>query len=46
MAREILLADPSDYSVAADGSIEVQATETLGHIAEWARRPARASFAG
>lgn len=30
-----LLADPSDYSVAADGSIEVQAEETLGHYAEW-----------
>lgn len=28
-------ADPSDYSVAADGTIEVQATETLGHYAEW-----------
>ena len=30
-----LLADPSDYSVAEDGSIEVQSSETLGHIAEW-----------
>ncbi|MEE3329270.1 MAG: LysM peptidoglycan-binding domain-containing protein [Myxococcota bacterium] len=30
-----LLADPSDYSVAPDNSIEVQPTETLGHIAEW-----------
>ncbi|MCG8589835.1 MAG: LysM peptidoglycan-binding domain-containing protein, partial [Proteobacteria bacterium] len=29
------VADPSDYSVAADGTIEVQAAETLGHIAEW-----------
>ncbi|MFP8874727.1 MAG: LysM domain-containing protein, partial [Myxococcota bacterium] len=27
--------DPSDYSVAANGTIEVQATETLGHYAEW-----------
>lgn len=30
-----LAADPSDYSVAADRSIEIQATETLGHYAEW-----------
>ena len=30
-----LLADPSDYLVAADGSIEVQAEETLGHYADW-----------
>jgi len=30
-----LLADPSDYSVATDGTIEVQAMETLGHYAEW-----------
>jgi membrane-bound lytic murein transglycosylase D len=29
-----LSADPSDYSVAND-SIEVQATETLGHYADW-----------
>lgn len=28
-------ADPSDYSVADDGTIEVQALETLGHYAEW-----------
>jgi len=32
---EQLLADPSDYSVAPDGSIEVQLNETLGHYAEW-----------
>jgi len=31
----VLSADPADYSVAADGSIEVQAAETLGHYAEW-----------
>ena len=31
----VLLADPSDYLVAADGSIEVQAAETLGHYADW-----------
>jgi membrane-bound lytic murein transglycosylase D len=30
-----LLADPNDYSVASDGTVEVQATETLGHYAEW-----------
>jgi len=30
-----LLADPSDYTVAADQSIEVQGSETLGHYAEW-----------
>ncbi|WPL17797.1 Membrane-bound lytic murein transglycosylase D precursor [Thiorhodovibrio winogradskyi] len=30
-----LAADPTDYSVAADGSIEIQAAETLGHYAQW-----------
>ena len=30
-----LSADPADYKVAADASIEVQAAETLGHYAEW-----------
>jgi len=30
-----LAADPSDYGVAADYTIEVQAAETLGHYAEW-----------
>lgn len=30
-----LSADPSDYTVAEDDSIEIQATETLGHYAEW-----------
>lgn len=30
-----LLADPSDYSVAADKSIEVQELETLGHFGDW-----------
>ena len=30
-----LAADPSDYSVAGDGTIEVQALETLGHYADW-----------
>jgi membrane-bound lytic murein transglycosylase D len=28
-------ADPSDYTVREDGSIRVEATETLGHYAEW-----------
>jgi membrane-bound lytic murein transglycosylase D len=27
--------DPSDYEVSADGSVHVQAAETLGHYAEW-----------
>ena len=31
----MLAADPSDYTVADDGTIEVQAAETLGHYAEW-----------
>ncbi|MDZ7747897.1 MAG: LysM domain-containing protein [Halofilum sp. (in: g-proteobacteria)] len=30
-----LSADPSDYAVGDDGTIEVQAAETLGHYAEW-----------
>ena len=30
-----LSADPSDYSVVANDSVEVQAAETLGHYAEW-----------
>jgi len=30
-----LLSDPSDYSVAADGYIEVQPLETLGHFGDW-----------
>ncbi len=30
-----LLSDPSDYSVADDGTIEVQPLETLGHYADW-----------
>ena len=32
---DVLLADPSDYVVADDGTIEVQASETLGHYADW-----------
>lgn len=34
-----LAADPSDYSVAADHSIEVQPLETLGHYADWLGLP-------
>ncbi len=30
-----LAGDPSDYLVAADNTIEVQALETLGHYADW-----------
>ena len=30
-----LLADPNDYSVTSSGTVEVQATETLGHYADW-----------
>lgn len=30
-----LLSDPSDYSVATDGTIEVQPLETLGHYGDW-----------
>lgn len=33
--QSALLSDPSDYSVAADMSIEVHALETLGHYADW-----------
>lgn len=33
--QPVLAADPSDYSVAADETIEIQAAETLGHYAEW-----------
>ena len=32
---EALSADPSDYSVARNNSIEIQASETLGHYADW-----------
>ena len=30
-----LLSDPSDYTVSADGTIEVHPLETLGHYADW-----------
>ena len=32
---EDLSADPSDYSVRSDNTIEIQASETLGHYADW-----------
>lgn len=32
---EALSADPSDYTVANNDTIEVQASETLGHYADW-----------
>ena len=32
---EDLSADPSDYSVRGDNTIEIQASETLGHYADW-----------
>ena len=35
MVQPDLVADPSDYSVVANDSIEVQAAETLGHYADW-----------
>jgi membrane-bound lytic murein transglycosylase D len=34
-----LAADPSDYSVAANNQIQVQALETLGHYADWLKVP-------
>jgi membrane-bound lytic murein transglycosylase D len=34
-------ADPSDYTVRDDGTIVVEATETLGHYAEWLNIPAQ-----
>ena len=32
---ELLASDPSDYSVGEDGSVEIHASETLGHYADW-----------
>jgi membrane-bound lytic murein transglycosylase D len=34
-SQATLAADPSDYTVAADTTIEVQDMETLGHYADW-----------
>ena len=38
-ARPATTADPVDYEVAADGTVEVQAIETLGHYADWLAIP-------
>lgn len=35
----ILRADPSNYLVSDDGSIEIQSNETLGHFADWLGLP-------
>ena len=35
VTQATLAADPADYSVGADGSIEIQALETLGHYGDW-----------
>ena len=32
---EALAVDPSDYSVASNSTVEIQASETLGHYADW-----------
>ena len=32
---EALSADPSNYSVASNNTVEIQASETLGHYADW-----------
>jgi membrane-bound lytic murein transglycosylase D len=34
-AENVLSADPADYSVAADNTIEILTDETLGHFAGW-----------
>lgn len=33
--NEALSADPSDYTVASNNTVEIQASETLGHFADW-----------
>jgi hypothetical protein len=38
-AQPDLAADPVDYGVAPDGTIEIQIGETLGHYANWLQRP-------
>ena len=38
--ESILDTDPSNYSVATNGTIEVQASETIGHLANWLDMPA------
>lgn len=39
IAQSDLAADPADYLVAEDGTIEVQVGETLGHYAHWLSLP-------
>jgi len=39
MVQSDLSADPADYLVAEDGTIEVQVGETLGHYAHWLNLP-------
>ncbi len=39
IAQSDLSADPADYLVAEDGTIEVQVGETLGHYAHWLNLP-------
>ena len=36
-----LAADPADYTVHTDGTITIQAAETLGHYAEWLGVPSK-----
>jgi peptidoglycan lytic transglycosylase D len=36
-----LAADPADYGVLADGTITIQAAETIGHYAEWLGVPSK-----
>lgn len=42
LATQALAADPSDYSLASDNTVEIHASETLGHFAEWAGISAQA----
>lgn len=39
LAIRALSADPSDYSVSGSGTVEIQASETLGHFADWLNIP-------
>lgn len=34
-SQPVLAADPADYGVGNDGTIRIQAAETLGHYADW-----------
>ena len=42
LAARALSTDPSDYSVGSNSSVEIQASETLGHFAEWLDVPTQA----